>query len=198
MRRGLLGAFLLVSALAFTAHAHADDVRPRGPVPPAPIDGIAAIVDDVTIYRSDVALRIKRLESTLSRDPSERRKQLAELARGMVGRLVDETLITKDAAALKLEVESSEVGTAIDTVAAANKMDRKRLEAEVLLAGFSPAEYKEEIRRQILEQKWLVSRAMHQIDRRKLSDPAALEEAVERQRRILLSELRSRAYIEIR
>lgn len=196
MRRGLLGAFLLVSALAFNAHA--DDVRPRGPVPPAPIDGIAAIVDDVTIYRSDVAARIKRLESTLSRDPSERRKQLAELARGMVGRLVDETLITKDAAALMLEVKSSEVVDAINTAAAANKMDRKRLAADVALAGYSPAEYKEEIHRQLLEQKWLVWRAMNKIDRRKLSDPAALEEAVERQRRILLSELRSRAYIEIR
>ena len=196
MRRGLLGALLLVSALTFNARA--DDVRPRGPVPPAPIDGIAAIVDDVTIYRSDVAARIKRLESTLSRDPSERRKQLAELARGMVGRLVDETLITKDAAALKLEVESSEVVDAIDTVAAANKMDRKQLAADVALAGYSPAEYREEIRRQLLEQKWLVWGAMNKIDRRRFSDPAALKEAVERQRRILLNELRSRAYIEIR
>lgn len=196
MRRGLLGALLLVSALTFNARA--DDVRPRGPVPPAPIDGIAAIVDDVTIYRSDVAARIKRLESTLSRDPSERRKQLSELARGMVGRLVDETLITKDAAALKLEVESSEVVDAIDTVAATNKIDRKQLAADVALAGYSPAEYKEEIRRQLLEQKWLVWRAMNKIDRRRFSDPAALKEAVERQRRLLLSELRSRAYIEIR
>ena len=77
-------------------------------------------------------------------------------------------------------------------------MDRKHLEAEVLKAGFSLAEYQEEIRRQILEQKWLMTRAASKVERSKTPDPAVFQAAIEKQRELLLIELRSRSFIEIR
>jgi parvulin-like peptidyl-prolyl isomerase len=196
-------ALLLAGALAFTASfqtaaAHAEEPRTRVARSPVPLDGVLAIVEDVTVFRSDVATRIRRLEMTLSKDPRERRKELADLEKVMVGRIIDETLIQKDAAKLHLEVSDAEVSTAIDTVAAANKMDRKKLEAEVAKAGYSQREYQDEIRRQILEQKWLVVRAVRNIDRKKVADPAAFEAAIEKQRKLLLAELREHAYVEIR
>jgi parvulin-like peptidyl-prolyl isomerase len=203
IRPARLRVALLASGLAVAATSHGDLARaeePRARVAraPVPLDGVVAIVDDVTIFRSDVATRIRRLESTLSKDPRERRREIAELEKGMVARLVDETLIRKDAAKLYLLVTDAEVSAAIGTVAAANKMDRQQLDVEVAKAGYSPTEYQDEVRRQILEQKWLVARAMRLIDRKKAADSAALEAAFEKQRKILLLELREHAYVEIR
>lgn len=203
----VLAVALATVAIAPESHADSpatpapptgDEARPRAARAPVPLDGIAAIVDDVTIFRSEVTARARHFEEKLSKDPIKRRIELVDLHKQVTGRLIDEVLVAKDAAKLHLETTDAEVTAAITSVAQSNKMDRKHLEAEVLKAGFSLAEYQEEIRRQILEQKWLMTRAASKVERSKTPDPAVFQAAIEKQRELLLVELRSRSFIEVR
>jgi len=198
MPRSVVAALLGLAIACSSSGARAEEPRPRVARAPVPLDGIAAIVDDVLIFRSDVAARARRFEATLSPDPIKRRTELATMEKQIVARLIDEILVTKDVKALHIEVTDAEVNAGIATVAQANNMDRKALEAEVKKAGFSRGEYEEEIKRQIAEQRWLLVRASGKIDRKKATDAEAFQAAVEKQRDILLADLRSRAFIEIR
>ena len=171
---------------------------PAGAAPPIPIDGIAAIVDDVVLFRSDVAARMRQHEAQLSKDPNKRRTQLEQLYYGTVRRMVDETLIAKDAQRLRIEVTDAEVTAGIAAVAAQNKLTRAELEAEVVKGGFTVTSYEAEVRRQIVDGKWSVARAMGKVDRKKTSDPAAFDAALEKLRAKALGELKQQAFVEIR
>ena len=190
--RWFWGSF--AASFAHAGGARADDSAARATVP---LDGIVAIVDGVVLFRSDVAERVRHFEAQLP-DPQKRRAELGELSRVIVKRLIEEVLIAKDATRLQIEVTDAEVTSGIATVAAQNKVTRAELDAEVAKAGFTPASYAEEVRRQVLEQKWLVLRAVDKINRKKAGDAAAFQAVIEKQRAILLADLRRQAYIEIR
>lgn len=193
-----VAALLGLAFSGSSSGAHADERRAGVAQAPVPLDGIAAIVDDVVVFRSEVAARAKRFEATLSHDPTKRRTELAAMEKPLLARMIDEILVTKDAKALHIEVTDDELNAGVASVAQANHMDRKALEAEVKKAGFTRAEYQEEIKRQIAEQRWLILRAAGKIDRKKAVDNEAFAAAVEKQREILLADLRSRAFLEIR
>ena len=95
----LAGAFA-VAAASSSGLARAEEPRARVARAPVPLDGVAAIVDDVTIFRSDVASRLRHFESKLSRDPRERRIQLVELSKEILTRIVNETLFFTNGYAL--------------------------------------------------------------------------------------------------
>ena len=78
-----------------------------GPAKPVLLDGIVAVVEDVTFFRSDVAQRLHHLESRLSKDPTERRAQQKDLSRQVVRKLVDEVLVARDCARMKLDVSDA-------------------------------------------------------------------------------------------
>ncbi len=176
----------------------AEEPPPRAARAPVPLDGIAAIVDGVYIFRSAVAARARRFEMTLSGDPTKRRAELAAMQKQLVARMIDDVLVSKDARVLHITVSGAEVSAGIDSVAKTNNLTRTALEAEVKKAGFTRSEYEDEIRRQITEQRWLLLRAAGRIDRKKAADNDAFAAAIEKQRELVLSDLRSRAFIEIR
>ena len=192
---------VVLVAAALLAHgvvAGAEEPRTRLARAPVPLDGIAAIVDDQIVFRSELDAQARRFEAKLSHDPVQRRVELAAMQKELLARAVDAILIDRDCKRLHLEATDAEVSAGIDTVAQANNFTRKHLEAEVAKAGYSPLDYQEEIRRQILEQKWLIARATGKIDRKKAPDAASFQALLEKQRELLLVDLRSRAYIELR
>ncbi len=178
----------VVSLVAFSLAAVTQAAEPA----PVPLDGVAAIVDDVVLFRSDVADRARHLDSKLPE--AVRRKELA----AQLQRLIDDTLIEKDAAQLRVEVTAAEVESGFAMVAASGKLDRAQLAAEVARSGYAPAEYEREIRRQLLQQKWLVVRAAGKVDHKSLGDGPAFESAMEKLRVQLLAGLRAQAYLELR
>jgi parvulin-like peptidyl-prolyl isomerase len=202
--RVLVSAIVLLQSPGASAEPAAAPARAEPAAPartaraPIPLDGIAALVDDVTIFRSDVAARVRHFEAKLSKDPVKRRIELAEASRTLLSRMIDEVLINKDAARLHVEASDADVTAAIGAVAQQNNMDRKTLDAEVAKAGFSALEYRDELRRQIIEQKWLMVRAGGKIDRKKAPDAASFQAALEKEREALLVDLRSHAFIEVR
>jgi hypothetical protein len=150
------------------------------------------------VFRSEIDAQARRFEAKLSHDPIQRRAELAAMEKELVGRAIDALLIERDCKRLHLEATDAEVSAGVDSVAQANNFTRKHLEAEVAKAGFSSLDYQEEIRRQILDGKWLMARAAGKIDRKKAPDAASFQALLEKQREVLLVDLRSRAYIELR
>jgi parvulin-like peptidyl-prolyl isomerase len=196
-------AFAVASVVALAALgrgsiAAAEEPRARLARAPVPLDGIAAIVDDVVVFRSDIDAQTRHFEPKLSHDPVQRRAELAVMQKELLARAIDVILIERDCKRLHIEATDAEVSAGIDSVAQANNFTRKHLESEVAKAGYSQVDYQEEIRRQILEQRWLLARAAGKIDRKKAGDAAAFQAALDKQRELLLLDLRGRAYIELR
>jgi parvulin-like peptidyl-prolyl isomerase len=192
----------LVAALSFSFSlsfpAHADEPPVRSARAPIPLDGVAAIVDDLVIFRSDVNARVRRFESKLASDPTVRRAERAKLEKALLARMIDEVLFLTDARRLRIEATDAEVNAGIESVAKGNGIDRKQLEAEVMKTGYSVPEYQEEIRKQIIEQRWLLQRTSTKLLRKRTGDGAELQAALEKEREVLLEALRSRAFIEVR
>ncbi|MBX3188823.1 MAG: SurA N-terminal domain-containing protein [Labilithrix sp.] len=195
MNLTLRSAIASLGVIAATSATRPAVAEGRAPIP---LDGVAAVVGEERIFRSDVTARARPFLDRLTKDPVKRRGELVDLHKQVLMRLVDETLIAKDAAKLDIKVSDGDVADGIARVAEQNKMDRKALEAEVRRAGMTKTDYEYEIRRQILEGRWLVARAGGKIDRKLASDPDAYQKALEEQRELLLVELRSRVYIEVR
>lgn len=187
----------LIAPSAATAQPRADGTQ-RGPRAPVPLDGIAAVVDESVIFRSDVALRAKPFLERLSKDPVQRRVQLGALHKELLQHMIDELLVAKDAAVAQISVTDAEVAAGVAQVAAKNNVTRAQLEAEVKRQGLTVREYEEEVRRQIVEGKWLNLRVAVKLDRVALSDPATLEQQLLQERAVYVQELRKRAYIEVR
>jgi parvulin-like peptidyl-prolyl isomerase len=83
-------------------------------------------------------------------DVKERERRLAKLTSQLLDEMVNEELIVQAADAAKIEVESSEVQAALDDIKQQNNLDDAGF-AQVLSAqGYTLANYKHELRRQLL------------------------------------------------
>lgn len=189
-------ASLCISAI--TTVAHAQEARPRAARAPVPIDGVAAIVETTTIFKSDIAARVRLFEKRLSSDPIKRRAEMVTLAKEILSHLIDEELIRRDAARTQIDASDADVNDGIAAVAQNNKMDKKALELEIVNLGYTLGQYRDEIRRQIIEQRWIMMRAGGKIDRKKTPDAASFQAAFDKIREGLVADLRTRAFIEIR
>lgn len=161
---------------------------------PALIDGIAAIVDDALIFRSEVSARARpQLAQNAAAGPAEREA----LQRESLAVMIEEALIAADAARLHIVVTEAELAGALAMVRTMNGLDSAGLEAQIRQMGMSYDEYEAQLRSYILEQKWLISRT-EAIDPYLFPDEASHTAAYAAQRRILVEALRSRAFIEVR
>ncbi len=122
------------------------------------LDRVVATVDSLHIYRSDV---LRRARSYLAQmDPKARgdRQVVARMQREVVAKLVDEALIVNECQRLHLTADREEVDRALDVIAQGSHLDRAGLLAAAAKQGLSEKEYREQIRRQILEAKWVALR----------------------------------------
>ncbi len=167
-------AVLLIAALAtLSSRAFADEPKPyepkpSGPAQPAPVapkkpkspnagrkvvvERVVAIVNDAIILASELDARMVpiRQEANNIQDPKERERRLAKLTTQVLDEMVAEELIVQAAEAAKVEVEASEVQAALDEIKQQNNLDDAGL-AQVLAAqGYNLANYKQELRRQIM------------------------------------------------
>ncbi len=179
MRVGLSTAVLTLAVLVSSASDAAKPVL---------VDGIVGIVDDEIILRSQVWSRARKFKKSLERAGTPVPQGALEAK--IVDRMIDDLLIAREARLLKLSVEPPELDNALDLIAQQNKITKAKLLEAVVAEGLTPDEYKEEIRRQILEGKWLRLRLQGRVT----TDEAAF--AKERDR--LLDEMRKAAFVEVR
>jgi peptidyl-prolyl cis-trans isomerase SurA len=116
------------------------------------VERVIAIVNDSIILASELEARLLPLRGEVAQiaDPKERERRLSKLNSQMLDEMVNEELIVQAAEAAKIEVEASEVQAALDEVKANNNLDDAGL-AQVLAAqGYTVANYRQEVRRQLL------------------------------------------------
>jgi peptidyl-prolyl cis-trans isomerase SurA len=161
-RTGMAG--LLLAALVIGATGFAAGQTPSPPAGTAPaggvIEGVAAVVGDVPILRSEVEEQFVSLAPQFQVDASDT-SQANQLRREILDNLISEQLLTQEAEATGLKVDDQMVN---DAVTQAIESDRARLGAEGFATqlkreGITEAElrtrYSEEARRELLRRNLL-------------------------------------------
>jgi len=116
------------------------------------VERVVAIVNDAIILASELDARMVPIRNEVATitDLKERERRLAKLTTQILDEMVSEELIVQAAEAAKVEVEASEVQAALDEIKQQNNLDDAGL-AQVLAAqGYNMANYKQELRRQLL------------------------------------------------
>jgi peptidyl-prolyl cis-trans isomerase SurA len=122
------------------------------------VERVVAVVADKAILLSDLRERARPFQMQIYGSVPEgasRNAALSQLYKQLVERLVDEELQSREAARSNISVSAQEVETAIERVAKQNDVSEQQLFDEAQKSGLSPADYRQEIRRQLLDAKML-------------------------------------------
>jgi peptidyl-prolyl cis-trans isomerase SurA len=116
------------------------------------VEYVVAVINDAIILNSELeARRIPILsEAQQITDPKERERRIAKLTSQVLDEMVNEELIVQAAESAKVEVESSEVQAALDEIKQQNNLDDAGLSSALAAQGYTLANYKQELRRQLL------------------------------------------------
>lgn len=170
--------------------------------PPVVLDRIMATVDAHRIYRSDVARRARPYILALPKAEQADPKRISQAFHELVEQIVDEQLIARECEKARIDVEDHEVDATLDQVAKANKVDRARLLAEAAKQGMAAADYRAEIRRQILDAKWTMysvrTRVQAPIVGTEEERSEATTKLVQEERKKLLAQLRASSFVEVK
>jgi len=116
------------------------------------VEYVVAVVNDSIILNSELQARSLPVlaEAQQINDPKERERRIAKLTSQTLDMMVNEELIVQAAEAAKVEVESSEVQAAIDSIKQQNNLDDAALTSALAAQGYTLQAYKQELRRQLL------------------------------------------------
>lgn len=184
-------------ALGFALVAGPAGAGPAGAGPAAVrIDGVVARVEGVPIFRSELAARVRTrlIERKAAGPPTP--AELRQIEGDELAAMIDDLLVRLDAARLGFESTEGELAAMIAMVKQMYGLDATQLEAAVRDWGLSFADYEEQLRRQIVAQKWLNYYA-GAIDMYLFADDGGVNAAYAAERRRRIEELRARAFIEV-
>ncbi len=119
------------------------------------IERIVAVVNDDVILKSELNLRIVAAEEELDQlsDPAQIAARRAQISEALVDTMIAEQLIAQQATELKLHVTGQEVDKALEEVRRQNKVTAEQLEQALRQEGFTMAQYRSDVKRQILRLK---------------------------------------------
>jgi peptidyl-prolyl cis-trans isomerase SurA len=157
-RRGVRLAFSLgigtfFAALGFGAVSF--QARPAGATI---VERVVAVVGDRAILLSELLERARPFQMQVYASVPEgasRNAALSQLYRQLVERLVDEELQQREAVRANITVSAEEIQSALERVAKQNDVSVEQLFEEAQKNGLGVAEYRQEIRRQLLDAKML-------------------------------------------
>lgn len=120
------------------------------------IERIVAVVGERPILLSELRLRgrphLWRIAAS-TQNPTQQAAQESEMFRELLNRLIDERLEETAADKSRITVSPEEVDNGIRQVAAQTKLQPKDVIAEAKKQGLTEQDYRDEIRRQVLEGK---------------------------------------------
>jgi peptidyl-prolyl cis-trans isomerase SurA len=193
-RRLLAFAFGLTASLAVMPDAKADKA--------VLLDKYVAVVDGITILRSDVLAQAKPFVSRIP-EPEKHADDIQRIYKELLERMIDDLVVGQEARKMGLDVRDDEVERAIDLVAAENKATRADIDREVKKQGLTMEDYKLELRRQIIDAKWTSMRVRPRVGLAppaadKPQDQQAFMMALEAERKKVVAELRQKSHVEVR
>jgi peptidyl-prolyl cis-trans isomerase SurA len=120
------------------------------------LDRIAAVVNQniITTYQLQKAMADSQAENAKEAEGSDA-KGGDELQRQVLSKLIEDDLVQQRIDELKIEVSDDEIEGAIRDVETQNKLTPEQLEAALQAQGMTMAEYRQNLRRQILRYKLL-------------------------------------------
>jgi peptidyl-prolyl cis-trans isomerase SurA len=156
----VMGSVGLAGGQSPATSGQAPSVPARSASPGGLIEGVAAVVGDTPILRSEVEEQFVTLAPQFQVDPSDS-SQANQLRREILDNLISEQLLTQEAEALGLKVDDATIN---DAVSQAVESDRARLGAEGFAAQLKKegitetelrARYSQEARQELLRRNLL-------------------------------------------
>ena len=120
------------------------------------IERVVAVIGDRAILLSDLKSRAEPflIQVTQGVQPgAQRSAAISQVYKGVLDKIVDEELEERAAVQAKITVTSKEIDDAIQRVAAQNKISAQKLLSEAARTGVTEAQYRDELRRQLLQAK---------------------------------------------
>jgi peptidyl-prolyl cis-trans isomerase SurA len=116
------------------------------------VEYVVAVINDAIILNSELEVRRVPVlaETQQITDAKERERRVAKLTSQVLDEMVNEEVIVQAAEAAKIEIESSDVQAALDEIKQQNNLDEAGLAAALSAQGYTLANYKHELRRQLL------------------------------------------------
>ena len=130
------------------------------------VERVVAVIGEHAILLSDMRRRARPyLVDVARRYPSAAQQAAAEseLYKQLLEKMVDERLEQQAADKAHLTISADEIDAGIKNVAGAQGLSVEQLVAEASKTGLSPQEYRDEVRRQILEGKLLQLRVKSRV-----------------------------------
>ena len=151
------------------------------------IEQVAAVVNDQAIWLSEVRRRAAPfVPQIMAADSQAERVALRErLYTEILDRLIDEELIRQAATRMSLRVTSEDVERAIANVRRQNSLGEPEFWDAVREQGFTPTQYRDDLRRQLLRLKVLNQRARGRVNITEEDVRARYDEEVRRTNRAL-------------
>jgi parvulin-like peptidyl-prolyl isomerase len=138
--------------------AKAPGPKPKVVAAGATVERIVAVVNDDIILQSELEEKYKPARDELWRQmerasATQRQAQAQILKRRVLDALIDERLLVQQAQQLKLGVTSEEIDRAVEEIRKQNGVDLDELMKALKSQGMSMAQYRQDLRRQILRLK---------------------------------------------
>ncbi|MDI1484196.1 SurA N-terminal domain-containing protein [Polyangium sp. y55x31] len=180
--------------LAFGAMVAGSTPVRAEPVRRVVVDRIVAVVDREVITLVELRRRAAPLLRKLaSVDEASRTMAETHMYRDLVNQMVEERLIARRARMSSIVVTASEIDAALDSLAQANHLSREALLVEVRAAGVSEADYRDDLRRQLLLFKCLRLHLAGKKVSGEMND-AQMQEAS----RAMMEEIKRDVFVEVR
>jgi len=130
------------------------------------VERIVATVGERAILLSDLKRRAEPFMLQVQQSVpagAQRNAAISQVYKAVLQKIVDEELLEKAAAQAKLTITPTEIDEGLKRVAAQNKLTVEQIMSEAERAGLKESEYREELRRQLLEAKLLMVRLQGRI-----------------------------------
>jgi peptidyl-prolyl cis-trans isomerase SurA len=165
------------------------------------VDRIMAVVGYECILLSELRTRARPYTAQLDASGKTGAAKAAaesQLYREVLDKMIDEHLIAAEADRSKIAVTSAEIDTAMKSVATTQGLTIPKLLEAAKASGFSEKEYREELRRQLLEGKVLQLKVIPRIKGYSALSEDARTKRLDQERAKYLQELRTASYVEVR
>jgi peptidyl-prolyl cis-trans isomerase SurA len=120
------------------------------------VERVVAVIGDRAILLSDLKARAQPflVQVTQTVQPgAQRSAAISQVYKGVLDKIVDEELEERAAIEAKITITSKEIDEAIVRVASQNQLTVPKLLAEAARTGVNEAQYRDELRRQLLQAK---------------------------------------------
>lgn len=130
------------------------------------VERVVAIVEERAILLSELRQRATPYLIRIHQEPlddAQRAAAISQLYKAVLDRMVEEELQNRAATRARISISSKEVDQALERVAQQNNLQVSEILAEAERSGLSEVEYRNELRRQVLEAKLLNLRVQGRI-----------------------------------